>query len=87
MSRTSLIVGRFSADYQWPVLGDYRGYAAEYFGLISDVDHVRGLISVIFTPIFLFYTVKGVLGFPVYIVRGMSERNPIETEKNGEPNS
>jgi uncharacterized membrane protein (DUF2068 family) len=25
MSRTSFIVGRFSADYHWPVLGDYRG--------------------------------------------------------------
>jgi len=29
MSRISSSIGRFSGDYAWPVLGDYRGRVAE----------------------------------------------------------
>ena len=30
MSGTSFTVGRFSGDYHWPVLGDYRGWHLSY---------------------------------------------------------
>ena len=62
---------------------------AEYFGLISAVGRVPGPLSAAISAILTFYTVKGLLGFPVYVLQGMRGSDHIETQstvsQNHEP--
>jgi hypothetical protein len=62
---------------------------AEYFGLISAVGRVPGPLSAALSASFVFNIVKGVLGFPVYVLQGMRVCDHIETQltvsQNHEP--